>query len=564
MKGVRCDSQPLLPLLSRLSPHALHLCSHAQIQLFGEDQSQIAAQSSPKFAEPPTPGDSFETDTFLVEVNEILTESPVPYVEGAAIGPPPPAAVHAAPHLKHVGPRPLSSTFKVPFKVPSSVGSVADDSVVSMLPAPKRRKMMEPDHTTDDVLSHSLTESHDGLAHELLQLVSSGAPVELPPGPSRRLPPSQPALSSTRAASTERRPRNLPSKPALDIKSPLHPARGDAVPSQLRCTTWPQEHDYVCFPSSLECQKLSATHSRHVHVPPQFESLSQYQNVLSRAVIEELNLRLLPLARKYHEICQSAQTPKGPTQQASFRSRGVRLYTSVGLQTSEFSSGFHSKEGHAMKNIQYVLKLCRPHLASHSNLQGPHRVFMNLTPDVCCITTVPNFVAAVSFLSPNVQSREHYSSYARDDLWVVFCHASMPAHPATFLARSMYHGPNSTGSVELAPLEMAACDIPKSGSFSAINLGNFSSEFSQLDLIASLDTNSCPVLLNLLRCCPAQQPLPLSLPSDAISQLCDHICASFHLNADQFTVLSCCLSWFGGDEPRPDPIQLGSYGPHST
>eukprot|EP01122_Echinamoeba_exundans_P007453 TRINITY_DN2311_c0_g1_i2.p1 TRINITY_DN2311_c0_g1~~TRINITY_DN2311_c0_g1_i2.p1 ORF type:complete len:950 (-),score=94.90 TRINITY_DN2311_c0_g1_i2:1307-4156(-) len=518
-----------------------------KVVLYSEEdagRSAIASYSSPTLAQPPQPGDSYETDTFLIEVNEMLVDKVAVSVPTAA------TAVASPVALLPTSRRPNS--FKVPFKVrsggvsqPAEVEGGEDgtfSSLASMPPPSKRRKLealpVAPSHGDTRVLHSPFTvEHHDPLAQELLELVSSPSVNHRN---SRSLPSSTLAEYSTLDLFPAIPHGTIPTAALNEPLSSRFPALADLAPKKLsrrtnetqsrkllnsqrkvppqpRCTLWPPVHDFICFPSHSECLKLPTTQIRCVDVPFEFESLAQYQNVLSRAIIEEINLRVLPLARKYHEVSQSLHALKGPSKQASFRSRGIRMYLTTPLQKSEFSSGFHSKEGREMKHVQIFLTIAS-------------------------------------------ESREHYSSYARDDLWVIMCDDDTRINQVAFLARSVYHGPNSAGSIELAPLEIASGSIPKSASCTAVNLGNFASEFSELDLIASMDTNSCPLLAYLLRRCPSSEPL-LQAQAHTISALFRDICGTFNLNADQSVVLSRCLSWFG-DQERPDPIQLvhGAFG----
>lgn len=134
-----------------------------------------------------------------------------------------------------------------------------------------------------------------------------------------------------------------------------------------------------------------------------------------------------------------------------------------------------------------------------------------------------------------------------------------------FLARSVFHGPNSQGRLEIRPIgSVSLVGLPETATFAALNLGNFSTEFSQLDVLSAMATE--PVQIPILPCL-------LARTSHCIGRsLVDHIQSSdverlagappgFVLNEDQLQVLQRCLTWIlpspSSSQVDLSPIQLG-------
>lgn len=124
---------------------------------------------------------------------------------------------------------------------------------------------------------------------------------------------SNPACSAGRAAGPERYPASASKPgateaPSLPPRRPLHPAavRRGAPGGRLEPAVGSPGSlaPGLRFPSALE----TAAPPRRVCVPDAFDQgPAQYERVLSAAVIEELNLRLAALARRFHAARQQLQ-----------------------------------------------------------------------------------------------------------------------------------------------------------------------------------------------------------------------------------------------------------------
>jgi hypothetical protein len=138
--------------------------------------------------------------------------------------------------------------------------------------------------------------------------------------------------------------------------------------------------------------------------------LKDYQRHFATALFEEMNLLLLADAHKYHNTFSQIVKDDHPTHQHQnqMRSRGLKVYFNIELR-NESSQTFKS---------------------------APPRKCLYL-PE---------------------RSREHHSSYAKDDLWIISSNASFVPRNADdlfFFARSVFHGPSSRDGM----LEVRAKDI---------------------------------------------------------------------------------------------------------
>lgn len=143
------------------------------------------------------------------------------------------------------------------------------------------------------------------------------------------------------------------------------------------------------------------------------------------------------------------------------------------------------------------------------------------------------------------QSRESYTKYNKDDLWVL---SKVPTFESsqTFLAKSTYFGPFSDGSLDLdclSPRDMRVANNMLNGNVYALRTFSPSTEFMMLDTLDS-KLDSLPLLPYLLTNGKKKKEAPQPLPvmehiqikrEDGIDveNKLKEVIATHHLNEDQ-------------------------------
>jgi hypothetical protein len=159
------------------------------------------------------------------------------------------------------------------------------------------------------------------------------------------------------------------------------------------------------------------------------------------------------------------------------------------------------------------------------------------------------------------ENKEHSSAYSRDDVWVVSTHALLEraAHGYIAVARSVYHGPSSSGSMELQVVASAGAIPPGEKSLFALRAVNLASEF--VELAGLQDTRAAEFLLlpsllhgtggpaaaSVRTLLPGSASGPMfgrgALPAEATAAARAAAVSRFRLNDDQLRLVDRALTW---------------------
>ena len=281
-------------------------------------------------------------------------------------------------------------------------------------------------------------------------------------------------------------------------------------------------------------------------VPDCFATLAQYRSVLTAAIVRELQLQLADLSERVcaqlercAPVSTTAAAPNSVAALAGTRCKHGLEYTRVLTVRKEGPNQgrqfircpkdcFHwvdeGGNGSPVKQ-QPIQQQQQQKEVSLEQLCAAHEEPLRRNADVsfmarCEVSTMDTFLRERSrargggggrqFDSPfggssssggsnngpvylTVTRKEPSSCYAKDDVWVLFP-PGQPERQALF--RATFHGPNKSLELELAPLSprvpFAVGSAPTP--VCALHGPNFSSEFKELETLASLSVERFPLL----------------------------------------------------------------------
>jgi hypothetical protein len=287
-------------------------------------------------------------------------------------------------------------------------------------------------------------------------------------------------------------------------------------------------HSSLCFPDKQACEDLEKSMPkprRSILIPNSFTDIRQYVTVFSESMHEELNLQLLEVAKRFHKVSESVFSNKGflsHEMAKKCRSKGVKLYSNCELKKSAIN----------------------PFIKHQKDAKD---------------------TAAQLYLTFDKNSREHYSHYAKDDIWIISSNATFAPRNADdifFLARSVYHGPASNGLLEIKPVAA----MPRIGNkqiVHALHGPNFSLDMAMLENLLLLPESNLPLIPSLLGQFQPSPRLRVNLPQSRVVELAQQTITEHRLNEDQQRVIMSCVHWFDGAHAQlKDDVVLvhGVYG----
>ncbi|XP_022807075.1 protein ZGRF1-like [Stylophora pistillata] len=388
----------------------------------------------------------------------------------------------------------------------------------------------------------------------------------------------------------------------------------------------------LSFPSAEHCNG-SVTPTRHVSVPVTFDNIMQYRQVFKAALREHLNIVLFELSRTYHTALQkidisgydaieqgsreNSDGPSCPHGQARLRAvkkdgpnKGRLFYTCPGTGQAqckffkwadEYQSSKQASEGASRRSSNKITLssaeglmsffrshsvsfYCECHLIRKQSDAGKGR-FGAAKAKKWGRQKCDEATAAKKKLYLELSRKDHSSTYAKDDIWIIS--KTLSFNPdSTFIASSVYYGPSSTGELELLPISGYSPSNWQSGetvhALMACNAG------TELTCISNIDEHvkmqSMPVLPYLLQRSQSEQQnlrstsratqsfVPpiltgssgrLNLPLEVTESIAEEMIVSFSLNKDQAAaLLSCARMFTSGSERSSPPVCLihGVFG----
>lgn len=262
---------------------------------------------------------------------------------------------------------------------------------------------------------------------------------------------------------------------------------------------------------------------RSINLPNSFQNLEDYKVRFCEAILEEINIQTAQLAYRFHSFMKSL----GSFQPDKKNQKLFRVKTNVPVYFNcEFVSSGSDRKRMVPSQCQFYLKF-------------------------------------------NDDSKEHYSNYAKDDIWIISQDPKF--RPKTrndlfMIGRSIYHGPLQSGIIEVKPIEPCSLfqtkEVPMDFSWKDLTVHcirgpNVSSELAMLNNLENLDSQRTPILEYLLSGCKepfqTEHSSVLNCPRKLFHQ---NVTASFLyerfediqsryiLNEDQRRVLEESIKWF--------------------
>nr|XP_054773282.1 protein ZGRF1-like [Lytechinus pictus] len=380
------------------------------------------------------------------------------------------------------------------------------------------------------------------------------------------------------------------------------------------------------FPSADTVHSGSVP-QRKITIPVSFPSASSYKQVFTEAVKEHLNILLYELSHRYHSTmekaditpytkthhsgdahqgtsgggmgnppCKHGQPAKivcvkkdGPNKGRMFyvcnnqRENQCKFFVWADQHSSQASQTptqpSQSRAKISLHNAESIEKFARTHqIHLYCECQLSRRGSLNEGPLGSAPSWIKKYRAqqlnnTTKKLYIKLDRKEHSSTYAKDDLWIVS--QDLTFDPAcSFVAKSMFHGPSSTSEIEIEPLTgYSPSNWSRDGAVYGILACNASSELTCLENLQEyVNPRTFPILPHLISCEPEKNPSfhgpafvkparsrHLNLPSSLITELVEDTIRLHHLNPDQSLALQQVSSMLGDDDP-PVTLIHGVFG----
>ncbi|XP_048590276.1 uncharacterized protein LOC116608366 isoform X2 [Nematostella vectensis] len=374
----------------------------------------------------------------------------------------------------------------------------------------------------------------------------------------------------------------------------------------------------LSFPTAKECESTT-TPSRYVTIPVAFESAPRYRQVMKTALREHLNIILFELSKSYHSALRkvdvsgysshdtgSSSGRKGPScphgvgNLRAVKKEGPNKlfkwadeYQSSSCGTGSARSGRDHKPSlstpdtiSSFMKTHGVMLYCECRFVRKQKdtfgrgaARGGYRYSRRGSNNIATNTKKGIFL--------ELSRKESSSMYSKNDIWIVSKSLSFDAS-FTFVAKSVYYGPLSSGELEIEPLTGYSPSNWHSGeqvhALLACNAGN------ELTCTETIDEHVKPQgmpLLDRLLTMPSSNHRPSVArrsqsssfvpPTRDGSQQCtmpvswgdminlaEEYTDRYHLNEDQSAAMRECVGMFSTMDPDflPTPITLihGVFG----
>ncbi|XP_063969613.1 uncharacterized protein LOC129281362 isoform X1 [Lytechinus pictus] len=381
------------------------------------------------------------------------------------------------------------------------------------------------------------------------------------------------------------------------------------------------------FPSADTVHSGSVP-QRKITIPVSFPSGSSYKQVLTEAVKEHLNILLYELSHRYHSTMEKADiTPYTKTHHSGDAHLGTsggggmgnppckhgqpakmvcvkkdgpnkgRMFYVCNNQRENQCKFFEWADQHSaqasqtptqpsqsrakisLHNAESIEKFARTNqIHLYCECQLSRRGSLNEGPLGSAPSWIKKYRAqqlnnTTKKLYIKLDRKEHSSTYAKDDLWIVS--QDLTFDPAcSFVAKSRFHGPSSTSEIEIEPLTgYSPSNWSRVGAVYGILACNASSELTCLENLQEyVNPRTFPILSHLISCEPEKNPSfhgpafvkparsrHLNLPSSLITELVEDTIRLHHLNPDQSLALQQVSSMLGDDDP-PVTLIHGVFG----
>lgn len=283
----------------------------------------------------------------------------------------------------------------------------------------------------------------------------------------------------------------------------------------------------LVFPSRQTIARLPKAPRRAVAVTPAFNSIQDYKQQFTEALMEEINHGILPVATRFHQTySRHAHDSKKPSESAK----------------SSISSSFRS--------VYYDCQLINYKFKAKKRGRTGEDIVPNVSAQL-----PPMYLK----ISQDLLGRDSGASFMKDDLWIISSCADFEPQNSTelfFFARSAMHGKPSS-VFEIKPIfdgafkSMAKTfpNVDGEVTVHAIHALSLSTDMSMIEAVHDISVQGMPLLPYLLNRHPsfAQKPtLRAALPSSFIQTSLKNYLDTYRLNEDQFSVFKRAALWFDG------------------
>ena len=369
------------------------------------------------------------------------------------------------------------------------------------------------------------------------------------------------------------------------------------------------------FPDKTEVTG-SVTPLRTTEIPITFNDTSHYKQVYKQALNEHLNILLFEISQRYHTTCakteflfgrgneglaMSSNTSDNPS--CKHGSSVIRAVKKEGKNkgrlffccpnTGNDKCNFFKWEDEASSSKNTTSSTPLQSAASKTvlkNANSAHLFFkahgIHFYGDSKLVWKTPFFKKKRSFGNGSFEGtqkksmylslplKEASSVYGKQDLWIISKYPHFP-RGSTFIAQSLFYGPNSQCEVEIKPLDgFSMSNWSKNEQVYALLAGNASTELTCIcNLEMFFDVNLLPVSSYLISCQRnpvgnLNRPLTLcrSAPScnaadELLQELVESTISTFTLNDDQSLALKQVANMFSSSN-HTEPVALihGVFG----
>lgn len=365
------------------------------------------------------------------------------------------------------------------------------------------------------------------------------------------------------------------------------------------------------FPTKEECTQ-NPTPKREIKIPFTFDSVARYKQTFKSILKEHLNIILFDVASKYFSAMTSVDMSSfqtgssfndgsvgtnvackhGPAKlkvvRKEGRNAGRMFYSCPGAATEKCNyfkwadEVIRSSPAATSNNQQLTNKVVlndHQSISSYFNTRGIQlycdvkitrkSLYYNVKTkgrNKAKITATESNMKKLLFLV--LPFKKASSFYAKDDIWIVS--KTLEFQPrSTFIARSVFYGPNSSGDLEILPLagysisnwqnnESCVCIQACNASSELICIQNFNDYVNPMDVPVLHSLLSYPVSSNVNNLC---NRVNLScLQTDDTKEVLNKTIEKFSLNEDQAIALCRIADMFVEEKNNCVTLIHGVFG----
>ena len=392
------------------------------------------------------------------------------------------------------------------------------------------------------------------------------------------------------------------SQPSPIFQRPLHASNGFSSAQYI-------QGEYI-FPSKDECMTKPLP-KRDIKIPVTFDTVTTYKQTFTKAIKEHLNVLLYHCAVQFHtslssldvstlaSISENVDSCKdlplcahGPTTLRAVRKEGKNtgrlFYTcakGAGEKCNFFAWADEVGSSSSQMKIDAKSNGSKKVIADHNSLS----VYLNSrnvqlyggvkltrkTPFLASKNSKSNRfkrkqddVTQKKSLYLVLPSKKTSSCYGKDDLWVVSKSLDFD-FKSTFIAKSVFYGPNSAAELEILPLSgYSASNWPNNSLCYAIQSWNASTELTCIsNLVSYTNPLDVPIIPHLLMNSSGSSHRLMNnrfdlhcLLIEEVAGLMESVIESFTLNDDQATALKQVTEMFLKNQNNVVTLIHGVFG----